>query len=287
MWKPKAENWKSNSNGGTTNQNQNQSVQRCFPHGELWVGHIFDTYHLMILRFYDTYIIGEVENISRRHRRHWVIYELSSGNKLGQFRADSLGNLPLPPPPIPLQLFFASKRLSDLLPRSGVSWKPFAASAYKSALKSAPLYSFFPSHSLALRLCAVIQSTIGSVALWMNSFVCLRLVSRNNQSQSLSLSRCLSLSPAVRGHLALSLLLLLLLLLMHFVVVWVFMLRQQRAKKFNSQNAKTTTRRRGRCSRRRRKQKTNNSGNGIWKLHNIDMDMVKAQEAAEEKEETD
>lgn len=153
-----------------------------------------------------------------------------------------------------------------------------------------PLYPFIPSHSLALPLCAVIQSTIGS-ALWMNSFVCLRLVSRNNQSQSLSLAlpRCLSLFPAVRGHLALSLLLLLLLLLMPFVVVWVFMLRQQRAKKFNSQNAKTTTRRRrrGRCSRRRRKQKTNNSGNGIWKLHNIDMDMVKAQEAAEEKEETD
>lgn len=106
MWKPKTENWKSNSNGGTTNQNQNQnqSVQRCFPHGELWVGNIFDTYHLMVLRFYDTYrstvryIIGEVDNISRRHRRHWVIYELSSGNKLGQFRADSLGNLALPPP---------------------------------------------------------------------------------------------------------------------------------------------------------------------------------------------
>lgn len=163
----KTENWKSNSNGDTTNQNQNQnqSVQRCFPHGALWVGHIFDTYLLMILRFYDTYIIGEVDNISRRHCRHWVIYELSSGNKLGQFRADSLGNLPLPTPPIPLQLFFASKRLCDLLPRSGVSWKPFAASAYKSALKSAPPLLLLPitfSGAPPVR-CNSIDNRIGSM----------------------------------------------------------------------------------------------------------------------------
>lgn len=59
---------------------------------------------------------------------------------------------PSPPPSIPLQLFFfASKRLCDLLPRNGVSWKPFAASAYKTA----PLYLFFPSHSLSLPLCAL------------------------------------------------------------------------------------------------------------------------------------
>lgn len=162
MWKPKTENWKSNSNGGTTNQNQNQnqSVQRCFPHGELWVGNIFDTYHLMILRFYDTYrstvryIIGEVDNISRRHRRHWLGYLRA---EFGEQTGSVSGRFPRQPPsspslsPIPLQLFFASKRLCDLLPRNGVSWKPFAASAYKTA----PLYPFFPAHSLSLPLCAL------------------------------------------------------------------------------------------------------------------------------------
>lgn len=105
----KTENWKSNSNGGTTNQNQNQSVQRCFPHGELWVGNIFDTYHLMVLRFYDTYrstvryIIGEVDNISRRHRRHWLGYLRA---EFGKQTGSVSGRFPRQPrsPPLPSYL---------------------------------------------------------------------------------------------------------------------------------------------------------------------------------------
>lgn len=160
MWKPKTENWKSNSNGGTTNQNQNQnqSVQRCFPHEELWVGNIFDTYHLMVLRFYDTYrstvryIIGEVDNISRRHRRHWVIYELSSGNKLGQFRADSLGNLPLP---FPLHTFAALLLRIKSAERPTSAKRGILETFCSIRLQNCPLYPLFPSHSLSLPLCAL------------------------------------------------------------------------------------------------------------------------------------
>lgn len=69
MWKPKNENWKSNLNGGTTNQNQ--SVQRCFPNcGIVSWAHFWhiSSEDFTILRHIELYIIGEVDNISRRHR---------------------------------------------------------------------------------------------------------------------------------------------------------------------------------------------------------------------------
>lgn len=97
-----------------------------------------------ILRFYDTYrsihgervlyIIGEVDNISCWlftswvRRTNWVSFQQISWITC------------LPPSPpftfcVPPTPAWASKQQSDLFPRNAVSKKPFAASAYKSALK--------------------------------------------------------------------------------------------------------------------------------------------------------
>lgn len=61
----------------------------------------------MVLRFYDTYrstvryIIGEVDNISRRHRRHWLGYLRAefgeqTGSVSGRFPRQPPSSLPPP-----------------------------------------------------------------------------------------------------------------------------------------------------------------------------------------------